>query len=132
MFGKRKTDHSQSSNPEKRLVGEPLRCSFCNKVENDVRKLIAGPSVFICDECVELCVEIIANDPRLQALSQDSTESQRRHATTATLPQNSAACCLCGKSASLTEMLPVENRGLLCGECADVIEDAIAEGKPVS
>src|SRR6476661_1174477 len=32
--------------------GEILRCSFCNKDQNDVRKLIAGPTVFICDECV--------------------------------------------------------------------------------
>jgi hypothetical protein len=31
---------------------EVLRCSFCNKDQNDVRKLIAGPTVFICDECV--------------------------------------------------------------------------------
>ena len=44
--------------------GEPeiLRCSFCNKDQNDVRKLIAGPSVFICDECVELCNDIIREE----------------------------------------------------------------------
>lgn len=34
-------------------------CSFCGKSEHEVRKLIAGPTVFICDECVELCVDII-------------------------------------------------------------------------
>jgi ATP-dependent protease Clp ATPase subunit len=39
---------------------EILRCSFCNKDQNDVRKLIAGPTVFICDECVEVCNDIIA------------------------------------------------------------------------
>ncbi|MSO50599.1 MAG: ATP-dependent Clp protease ATP-binding subunit ClpX [Acidobacteria bacterium] len=39
-----------------------LRCSFCNKDQNDVRKLIAGPTVFICDECVEVCNDIIADD----------------------------------------------------------------------
>ena len=37
-----------------------LRCSFCNKTQEDVKKLIAGPNVFICDECVETCREIIA------------------------------------------------------------------------
>src|SRR6187401_3374381 len=42
--------------------GEVLRCSFCNKDQNDVRKLIAGPTVFICDECVEVCNDIIADD----------------------------------------------------------------------
>ena len=41
---------------------EALRCSFCNKDQNDVRKLIAGPTVFICDECVDVCNDIIADD----------------------------------------------------------------------
>jgi ATP-dependent Clp protease ATP-binding subunit ClpX len=41
---------------------ESLRCSFCNKSQNDVRKLIAGPTVFICDECVRVCNEIIDDD----------------------------------------------------------------------
>ncbi|HEY8232189.1 MAG TPA: ATP-dependent Clp protease ATP-binding subunit ClpX [Vicinamibacteria bacterium] len=44
--------------------GEILRCSFCNKDQNDVRKLIAGPTVFICDECVDVCNDIIADDRR--------------------------------------------------------------------
>jgi len=34
-------------------------CSFCGKSQHEVRKLIAGPTVFICDECVELCMDII-------------------------------------------------------------------------
>ena len=46
--------------------GEVLRCSFCNKDQNDVRKLIAGPTVFICDECVEVCNDIIADDRRVE------------------------------------------------------------------
>ncbi|MBX6423312.1 ATP-dependent Clp protease ATP-binding subunit ClpX [Thermosulfurimonas sp. F29] len=44
-----------------RITGE-LHCSFCGKSQQEVRKLIAGPSVYICDECVELCNEIIAED----------------------------------------------------------------------
>ena len=47
---------------------EILRCSFCNKDQNDVRKLIAGPTVFICDECVEVCNDIIADDSRFESL----------------------------------------------------------------
>jgi ATP-dependent Clp protease ATP-binding subunit ClpX len=39
-----------------------LRCSFCNKSQDEVRKLIAGPTVFICDECVELCNDIIEEE----------------------------------------------------------------------
>jgi ATP-dependent Clp protease ATP-binding subunit ClpX len=45
---------------------EILRCSFCNKDQNDVRKLIAGPTVFICDECVDVCNDIIADDRRVE------------------------------------------------------------------
>src|SRR5688572_17386611 len=39
-----------------------LYCSFCGKSQHEVRKLIAGPSVFICDECVELCNDIIREE----------------------------------------------------------------------
>ena len=55
--------------------GEPeiLRCSFCNKDQSDVRKLIAGPTVFICDECVEVCNDIIADDNRFENRGAQST-----------------------------------------------------------
>ena len=46
-----------------------LRCSFCNKSQNDVKKLIAGPTVFICDECVDVCNEIISDDISAEASS---------------------------------------------------------------
>jgi len=52
---------------------EVLRCSFCNKDQSDVRKLIAGPTVFICDECVEVCNDIIADDNRFETRTQRST-----------------------------------------------------------
>jgi ATP-dependent Clp protease ATP-binding subunit ClpX len=42
--------------------GGSLKCSFCGKSQNDVRKLIAGPTVYICDECIELCNDIIAEE----------------------------------------------------------------------
>jgi len=41
-----------------------LYCSFCGKSQHEVKKLIAGPTVFICDECVELCVEIIREETK--------------------------------------------------------------------
>lgn len=50
-----------------------LRCSFCNKDQNDVRKLIAGPTVFICDECVEVCNDIIADDNKFDKASVRTT-----------------------------------------------------------
>ncbi|MDN5844548.1 MAG: ATP-dependent Clp protease ATP-binding subunit ClpX [Alcaligenaceae bacterium] len=47
--------------PEKKGTADEkvLHCSFCNKSQHEVRKLIAGPSVFICDECIDLCNDII-------------------------------------------------------------------------
>ena len=51
-----------------------LVCSFCGKAQNEVRKLIAGPTVYICDECVELCNDIITEDYEVE----DSLEEKRR------------------------------------------------------
>ncbi len=51
--------------------GKLLYCSFCGKSQHEVRKLIAGPSVFICDECVELCNDIIREE-----VSEGSTTSE--------------------------------------------------------
>jgi ATP-dependent Clp protease ATP-binding subunit ClpX len=49
--------------------GKLLYCSFCGKSQHEVRKLIAGPSVFICDECVELCNDIIREEMQEQSSS---------------------------------------------------------------
>jgi ATP-dependent Clp protease ATP-binding subunit ClpX len=51
-----------------------LVCSFCGKAQNEVRKLIAGPTVYICDECVELCNDIITEEYEIE----DSLEEKRR------------------------------------------------------
>ncbi len=48
--------------PEKASGEKLLYCSFCGKSQHEVRKLIAGPSVFICDECIELCNDIIREE----------------------------------------------------------------------
>ena len=42
--------------------GKQPRCSFCNKTQDQVRKLIAGPNAYICDECVDICAEIIEDE----------------------------------------------------------------------
>ncbi len=53
--------------------GKLLYCSFCGKSQHEVRKLIAGPSVFICDECVDLCNDIITEE--LQEKDDDDKRS---------------------------------------------------------
>jgi len=51
--------------------GKLLYCSFCGKSQHEVRKLIAGPSVFVCDECVELCSDIIREEIQEQSSKAD-------------------------------------------------------------
>ena len=51
-----------------------LHCTFCGKSQHEVRKLIAGPTVFICDECVELCMDIVGEEKKSSLVkSQDAT-----------------------------------------------------------
>jgi len=48
-----------------------LYCSFCGKSQHEVRKLIAGPTVFICDECVDLCTDIIREETKASVIKSD-------------------------------------------------------------
>jgi ATP-dependent Clp protease ATP-binding subunit ClpX len=56
-----------------------LYCSFCGKSQHEVRKLIAGPSVFVCDECVELCSDIIREEIQEQASHTDGDSLPTPH-----------------------------------------------------
>ena len=47
---------------DKSSSDQSLHCSFCGKSQHEVKKLIAGPSVFICDECIDLCTDIIQEE----------------------------------------------------------------------
>jgi ATP-dependent Clp protease ATP-binding subunit ClpX len=63
--------------PKRETGDDTLRCSFCNKSQREVRKLIAGPTVFICDECVDICLDIIAEDRMLE--QQQETNLPKPH-----------------------------------------------------
>jgi len=52
----------------------PVRCSFCAKPKEDVAKVIAGPGIYICNECVDLCVDILGRDAL--TAEQDHTETR--------------------------------------------------------
>ncbi len=67
------TDHTKDSGD----TGKLLYCSFCGKSQHEVRKLIAGPSVFICDECVDLCNDIIREE-----VQESDSDSDRDHLPT--------------------------------------------------
>lgn len=57
---------------ENRDSGKLLYCSFCGKSQHEVRKLIAGPSVYVCNECVDLCNEIISEELDEQIVTKDA------------------------------------------------------------
>jgi ATP-dependent protease Clp ATPase subunit len=69
------------TNDAKRLY----RCSFCGKAQTEVKTLVAGPGVFICDECVQLCREIIKNEKRLSAKKKAPSSLLPDHAPTEAL-----------------------------------------------
>ncbi|UCG07493.1 MAG: ATP-dependent Clp protease ATP-binding subunit ClpX [Desulfobacterales bacterium] len=57
--------------PKKKDENDNLFCSFCGKNQSEVRKLIAGPAVYICDECIQLCSEIIEEESEKEAKDSD-------------------------------------------------------------
>jgi ATP-dependent Clp protease ATP-binding subunit ClpX len=59
--------------PQFRRPEEILRCSFCGKSQNEVKKLIAGPSVYICNECIDICNEIINDDEQAEVAATRTT-----------------------------------------------------------
>ena len=71
-------------NARKNLPAISCYCSFCGKSQHEVRKLIAGPSVFICDECIELCNDIIREEGA-------GAEATRASATSSPRPTRSAS-----------------------------------------
>lgn len=110
-----------------RFIGEPLghgsndmRCSFCDKSDAEVRKLVAGPDAFICNECVDLCVVIMRGG------DDDAPPLELWPDSPSVAPTATAACTLCHLPGVRDEALLVPGRGLLCAGCLGEIEAALA------
>jgi hypothetical protein len=91
------------------------RCSFCKKGAQAVRRLISGPAVYICDECVDVCVEII----------RDNSSAQRAPATEAVHWGTGASavyCALCRMPFLPEDALLVESKGVLCRPCVSQVQ----------
>ena len=102
-----------------------LRCSFCNKEQTDVKKLIAGPTVFICDECVAVCNDILADDGRFDS---EPKAPQSRPALEDTVA-DVVPCGLCSMALAIDDAVAVPERGFLCAGCVDAIEAALATSR---
>lgn len=68
-------------------TGKMLYCSFCGKAKNEVKQLIEGPSVYICDECVDLCDKIIRDSVKEEAFQTETKELPTPHQICALLDQ---------------------------------------------
>ncbi len=120
-----------------RAAMDDLFCSFCGKRRHEVRKLISGPRVFICNECVVLCREIIG--PRPPSLGADISVLER---TTEDLPAQPLAddedvtvekkppderhCSFCRKLKTDVAKLVSGPTVYICNECVELCEDVIA------
>jgi hypothetical protein len=91
--------------------GKEYHCSFCNKSQRAVRMLISGPKVFICDECVDICVDILAES--------------RKDDAVAPSPMLTVRCALCRLPIDAEPALLVEKRGVLCPPCVAGIEASL-------
>ncbi len=121
-----------------------LMCSFCNKDQNEVRKLIAGPTSFICDECVDVCNDIIADDGKFGART-DVTRSitvplRYYHSAIAMLagavrvmhdrfPRSTSVVTITGDNLTLTLKVPATRRDQANVEVALADYGRVLQGK---
>jgi hypothetical protein len=117
---------------------QPPYCSFCNKRLAEVRKLVAGPTAYICDECVGVCVDIIVDDVRVSASGEYGTQSLELQArlkahqmnahrapeivASERLPDWHVRCALCQLVVATDDAIQVDDRGVLCDPCVSAVQ----------
>jgi ClpX C4-type zinc finger len=117
----RSSDRPDESVPERE---SQVACSFCGKGRDKVRKLIAGPHVYICDECVELCEDILQEEYE----SELSTVHEQSSSQPGML-KHSASCAICRLPTSISELLPIAERGFLCAACLEAVQRAAGQSE---
>jgi len=105
---------SSSQKPSERIEDKLLYCSFCGKSQHEVHKLIAGPSVFICNDCVELCDEIIVEEDQQEGLSKKPEKAPMR-------------CSFCNKTDREVEHVLTGSSVFICSECVAISNRIISE-----
>jgi len=104
---------SSNQKPAETIADKLLYCSFCGKSQHEVVKLIAGPSVFICNDCVELCNGIIFDEDQQETLP-------KRHPAP-------MSCSFCNKSDDEVEEILTGPSVSICNECVEISNRIIAE-----
>jgi ClpX C4-type zinc finger len=109
-FGEEWERHIPKYSEEPKAVS----CSFCSKEQNEVRKIIAGPAVHICDECVDLCGAILANE--------------NIHETDKPMPDSTSErlCGICMQPRESDELVFLPHAAYMCAGCLEQL-DAVRE-----
>jgi len=97
-----------------------VHCSFCGKSQENVRKIVAAKNASICDECVDICQDTIAQGLELESGSRASEDQS--HSTGPTI---AFACALCGLQVPAEDSLLVPDRGALCAGCVEAVQEAL-------
>lgn len=109
------------SGESKRSKAEIKRCSFCSKTEHEVRKLIAGPTVYICEECIDLCNDILAEEFHEKPKIKTKVPSHTEPAPSVPLE----GCLLCRLPKEVEDLMYIPDRGAICIVCLDAIRAVI-------
>ena len=122
---------AKRSKPEtSEAAAENLHCSFCGKSQDEVRKLIAGPTVYICDECIDLCNDIIAEECDQEESLPGAPQAAGEQAN----PWWTApfVCPLCRLPKTRADVLFVASQRWICRACAELVRTIAADDDPVS
>jgi len=112
-FGDKWESHIPAFADESKL----LTCSFCGKNQKEVRKLIAGPSVHICDECVKLCGGIIAEE-----LLEDSKSANPKSKKPAGDSKEERLCGICMEPRETDELIFLPHAAYMCAGCLEELQ----------
>lgn len=102
---------------EEPAASPKLICFFCRKNQDQVRKLIASSSVYICDECVDLCNDIIERECEHETPAGQASQQK-------TIFNVDASCSLCHLLKPSEELIAVPDRGFICTVCLDAVKSA--------
>jgi ATP-dependent protease Clp ATPase subunit len=113
-------------------------CSFCGKRRGEVRKLVSGPRVYICNECVARCRQVIG--PRPPRIADDTRDPERttedlpaqpmvedEDVTAEKKPPDAKHCSFCSKLKTEVAHLVAGPTVYICNECVELCEDIIAD-----
>jgi len=103
--------------PPQPKTNRNLECSFCGKSEHQVQRLIAGPGVYVCHECLEICNEMLRDDALMEQINAPP------HGLTHQTMPHGIHCPLCGQVVSDFTFIP--HRGPLCALCLEAVKAVI-------